>query len=281
MPNLAAVLRDAERRLAQSSPSARLDAEVLLAHVLQKPRSYLTAWPAKTLPRDALAYFTGLVEQRAAGHPVAHLTGEREFWSLQLKVSDATLIPRPDTELLVERAAAVIARNAASRVLDLGTGSGAIAFALAMKFPQARITASDVSREALEVAENNRKALGTGNVNFAHSDWFEALGDDYDVIVANPPYVPRDDPHLREGDVRFEPRLALDGGSDGLECLRNIVQVAPQHLLRGGWLLLEHGFDQGAAVRELLRAAGFSAIDTHRDLAGHERLSEGQQCPVP
>jgi len=276
MPNLAAVLRDAEQRLAQSSPSARLDAEVLLAHVLQKPRSYLTAWPAKTLPADALTYFTELLDGRATGRPVAHLTGEREFWSLALKVSDATLIPRPETELLVERAGAVIARSAALRVLDLGTGSGAIALALALKLPHLKITASDVSSDALKVAERNRKALGAANVRLLQSDWFEALPDDFDVIVTNPPYVPVDDPHLREGDVRFEPRLALDGGGDGLECLRTIVSSAPQRLLRGGWLLLEHGFDQGTAVRELLSAAGFSAIDTHRDLAGHERVSEGR-----
>ncbi|MDH3713764.1 MAG: peptide chain release factor N(5)-glutamine methyltransferase [Gammaproteobacteria bacterium] len=277
MPNLAAVLRDAEQRLAHSSPSARLDAEVLLAHVLQKPRSYLAAWPAKTPPRDALAYFGELLERRAAGQPVAHLTGEREFWSLSLQVSEATLIPRPETELLVERAATAIRRNAASRVLDLGTGSGAIALALALKFPRLKITASDASTEALRVAERNRKMLGASNVSVVHSDWFQALNDDYEIIVANPPYVPGDDPHLREGDVRFEPRLALDGGDDGLECLRYIIRLAPRRLLHGGWLLLEHGFDQGAAVRELLSAAGFSAVGTHRDLAGHERVSEGRR----
>lgn len=276
MPNLAAALRDAERRLAHASPSARLDAEVLLAHVLDKPRTYAIAWPARTLPGEALAYFNTLVERRAAGQPVAYLTGEREFWSLALKVDDAALIPRPETELLVERATTVIERSAASRVLDLGTGSGAIALALALRFPRLAVTASDVSAAALRVAEANRKALGADNVELRESDWFMALGDGYDVIVANPPYVASDDPHLEQGDVRFEPRVALDGGRDGLDGLRKIIGEAPQHLLRGGWLLLEHGFDQGGAVRELLQAAGFSSVDTHRDPAGHERVSDGR-----
>ena len=277
MPNLAAALRDAERRLTHTSPSARLDAEVLLAHVLDKPRTYVIAWPAKTLPGEALDYLNTLVERRAAGQPVAYLTGEREFWSLALKVNDAALIPRPETELLVERAAAMIEQSAASRVLDLGTGSGAIALALALRFPHLAITASDVSAAALSVAEVNRKALGANNVELRESDWFDVLGDAYEVIVANPPYVASDDPHLEQGDVRFEPRLALDGGRDGLDCLRTIIDEAPRHLLRGGWLLLEHGFDQGDAVRELLQAAGFSSVHTCRDLAGHERVSAGRR----
>ncbi len=245
MSNLAAVLRDAERRLAQSSPSARLDAEVLLAHVLHKPRSYLTAWPAKKLPADALSYFAGLVDRRAAGHPVAHLTGEREFWSPSLLVSDATLIPRPETELLVERATSIATRCAASRLLDLGTGSGAIALAVAHKLPRLSVTGSDVSHDALQIAERNRNALGARNVELVQSDWFTSLTARYDIIVTNPPYVPSRDPHLEQGDVRFEPRLALDGGEDGLDCLRAIIEAAPRSLSRRGWLLLEHGFDQG------------------------------------
>ncbi|MDH3451694.1 MAG: peptide chain release factor N(5)-glutamine methyltransferase, partial [Gammaproteobacteria bacterium] len=191
--------------------------------------------------------------------------------------SDATLVPRPETELLVERAAAIVTRTAASRLLDLGTGSGAIALALALKIPQLSVTASDISGDALQVAERNRKTLGADNVRLVYSNWFENLDDCYEVIVANPPYVASDDPHLREGDVCFEPRLALDGGDDGLACLDNIIRHAPRRLARGGWLILEHGFDQGAAVRERLSAAGFTAIETQRDLAGHERVSAGRR----
>ncbi len=277
MLEIATALRQAEQQLRSRSPSARLDAEVLLAHVLGKPRSFLLAWPARRLHAHAETCYRELVRQRCRGRPVAYLTGEREFYSLALGVSADTLIPRPETELLVERGAALATAGGARQALDLGTGSGAIALALARRLPRLDITATDRSVAALCVAAANARRLGATRVHFLASDWFAALGATrYDLIVSNPPYVASDDPHLRRGDPRFEPRLALDGGADGLRCLRLIVQHAPQHLRAAGWLALEHGHSQGAAVRALLHEAGFGDVATHRDLAGLERATEGR-----
>lgn len=258
------------------SDSAQLDAEVLLAHVLQQPRSYLVAWPEHVPDSAQQAAFSALVERRCAGEPVAHLTGRREFWSLDLDVTPATLIPRPDTESLVQCALAHLPVDAAGRVADLGTGSGCIALALAHERPACQVIASDVSSAALQVARANAARLGVTNIDFIASDWCDALGEtSFDLIVSNPPYIAVDDPHLHSGDVRFEPHSALAAGADGLDDLRRIIACARAHLAAGGSLLLEHGYDQGAAVRQLLCAHGYRAVTTHCDLAGHERVSEG------
>ncbi len=255
--------------------SGRRDAEVLLGHLLGKSRSWLYAWPEHPLTGTEAGNYAALLERRRSGVPVAYLTGEREFWSLPLRVTDATLIPRPETETLVEWALE-LALPATAAVLDLGTGSGAIALALASERPGWQLTAVDASTEALAVAEDNAQRLCPGRVRCLHSDWFAALpGEHYDLIVSNPPYVESDSRWLDSGDVRFEPRSALVAGSAGLDDLRQLTAAAPVHLRAGGWLLLEHGFQQGEAVRKLLLAAGFTAVSTRSDLTGLERITGG------
>ncbi len=274
--NISTALIDAARRLAATSDSARLDAEVLLMHVLEVGRTHLYAWPEKTLSSGEAERFETLIDRRSAGEPVAYLTGEQEFWSLTLWVTPATLIPRPETELLVERALAAIPSDAAWQVADLGTGSGAVALALASERPACRIIATDRSETALETAAANGTRLGIGNVEFREGNWLEPLeGERFNVIVSNPPYVAEHDPHLNRGDLRFEPVTALASGADGLDAIRTIAAAAPACLAPGGRLLLEHGFDQGAAVRGLLTGAGFSAVQTWRDAAGLERVTGG------
>lgn len=256
--------------------SGRLDAELLLSHCLQKPRSYLYAWPEREVDASAGAGFQTLLAARHSGQPIAYLTGEREFWSLPLRVSKHTLIPRPETETLIEWALK-LTLPAAAQVADWGTGSGAIALALASERPGWQLLATDVSRAALRVAQDNVDHLALANVQCVYSDWEAGLqGRKFDLLVSNPPYVVQTDPHLDQGDLRFEPRSALASGADGLDALRRIIRVAPDYLERGGWLLLEHGYDQGAAVLELLQAAGFSATECRRDLAGVERISGGR-----
>ena len=216
------------------------------------------------------------VRRRRAGEPVAYITGEREFFSLAFRVTPAVLIPRPETELLVEAALASIPADAPARVLDLATGSGCVAVAIANERPGAQVTATDVSREALAVARENAKRHGT-RIDLVESDWFAALaGRRFDLIVANPPYVAEDDPHLAAGDLRFEPRAALVAGPKGLDCIETIVEQAIHHLRAGGRLLFEHGYDQAPCARALLAAAGYGDIVTRRDLAGIERVSGGR-----
>lgn len=273
---LAALLDAAAAELAAASPAPRLDAELLLAHVLGKERSYLRAYPEKRLDAQALGTFQNLTAARKGGEPIAYLTSKREFWSLPLKVTPATLIPRHETELLVELALERIPADASWRLLDLGTGSGALALALAHERPHCRITATDLSTEALAVAAENAAGLGLGNVEFLAGDWFAPLADRrFHLIVSNPPYVREDDPHLKMGDVRFEPRSALTAGHDGLRDLSEIVAAAPRHLEQGAWLLLEHSYDQGSAARALLSRRGFSDTTTSRDLQGTDRVSGG------
>lgn len=270
------LLRQATTRLAAASATPRLDAEVLLAHALGRERSHLLAHADETPETEAAQRFETLLTARARGEPVAYLTSKREFWSLALTVTPATLIPRPETELLVEQALERVPTGATWPLLDLGTGSGAIALALASELPACQVTATDASAAALEVARGNAKTLGISNVEFVAGDWFNPLaGRRFRVIVSNPPYVEEADPHLSEGDVRFEPRSALASGPDGLDAIRRIVAAAPAHLETGASLLLEHGWNQGAAVRELLRAAGFRSATTYTDIAGHERVSAG------
>ena len=258
------------------SPTPRLDAELLLAHVLGKSRSYLHTWPERELEAEQLERYQAMLVRRQAGEPVAYILGQQGFWSLELEVASHTLIPRPDTELLVETVLALLPATPAA-LLDLGTGTGAIALALASERPAWRLTGVDRVREAVALAERNRVRLKLSNANFVASHWFSALaGQRYQLIVSNPPYIASDDRHLAEGDVRFEPSSALVAGADGLDDIRLIIVQAPDYLEAGGWLLLEHGFDQAAAVRELLSARGFGAVESRRDLGGHERISLGR-----
>jgi release factor glutamine methyltransferase len=255
--------------------SSRLDVELLLSHCLQKPRSYLYAWPELELEAGHCAAFAQLLAARRDGVPVAYLVGEREFWSLPLRVNQHTLIPRPETEILVEWALQ-LDLPVTAKVSDWGTGSGAIALALASERPGWNILATDVSSEALAVAQDNARLLGAARLEFLQSDWGAGLvGRKFDLVVSNPPYVAEADPHLTQGDLRFEPAMALRSGADGLTALRRIVADAPQHLCNGGWLLLEHGFEQATEVRQLLQSAGFSALECRRDLAGTDRISGG------
>ncbi|MBU1284462.1 MAG: peptide chain release factor N(5)-glutamine methyltransferase [Gammaproteobacteria bacterium] len=258
------------------SPTPRLDAELLLAHALGKSRSYLHTWPERELDAPQLERYQAAITRRQAGEPVAYILGQQGFWSLELEVAAHTLIPRPDTELLVETVLALLPATPAA-LLDLGTGTGAIALALASERPAWRLTGVDRVPEAVALAERNRARLKLSNANFAESHWFSALvGQRFQLIVSNPPYIAADDRHLAEGDVRFEPSSALVAGADGLDDIRLIIQQAPDYLEAGGWLLLEHGFDQAVAVRELLSARGFSALESRRDLGGHERISLGR-----
>ncbi len=253
------------------------DARVLLRTALGASAAHLAAHPEQALTDIESERYRAWVERRRAGEPVAYLTGEREFYSLAIKVTPAVLIPRPETELLVEAALELIAADAPVRVLDLATGSGCVAAAIGRHRPRTRVTAADISRDALAVARENAKAHGV-EVEFIESDWFAALADRrFDLIVANPPYVAEGDPHLDEGDLRFEPRNALVAGADGLACIGAIVARADAHLVSGGWLLFEHGFDQAARCRDLLQRTGFQQVTSRRDLAGIERISGGQR----
>ncbi len=273
-----ALLRQAATRLAAAgSPTPRLDAEVLLGHVLGRERSWLYTWNDHCVEGFLRARFAALIAARAVGEPVAYLTGEREFWGLALGTQASTLIPRPDTECLVETALELMPATV-QRVLDLGTGSGAIALALASERPAWQVTGVDRIAEAVALASANARRLGIANAAFSISDWFSALaGQRFALIVANPPYLADDDPHLGRGDVRFEPRSALVAGDNGLADLRQLIDTALDYLEAGGWLLLEHGMAQGEAVREALQRAGYVDIATRVDLAGLPRVSLGRR----
>lgn len=271
-----ALLAAAESGLARSA-SARLDAELLLQDVLGRDRAWLHAHPEQTVEPGAAGDFRRLVAVRAGGYPIAYLLGRREFWSLPLAVNAHTLIPRPETELLVETGLRAIADRVQPRVLDLGTGSGAIALAIASERADARVLAVDVCTQALAVARANAAQLGLDAVEFRRSDWFDALGGErYDLVLCNPPYVASGDPALVHSDIRYEPRLALDGGAGGLEALGRVIAAAGRHLAAGAVLVLEHGHDQAAPVAALLHGAGFRATGSARDLAGFERVSFGR-----
>lgn len=254
-----------------------LDARVLLCHVVQRNAAYLIAHADDLLGADRQRAFDTLVAHRVGGQPVAYITGRREFFSLDFKVTPAVLIPRPETELLVQLALEHIPPDEPRRVLDLGTGSGCVAISIARHRPLASVIATDNSPEALALAGENARALDVRNVEFAAGEWFGAVDDrHFDLIVSNPPYVADGDPHLAQGDVRFEPRAALVGGPDGLDAFRLIVARAGPRLAIGGWLLFEHGFAQAARCRALLQAAGFGPIYSWKEIAGNERVSGGK-----
>ena len=248
-----------------------------MAHVLESTRSFLYANPELELPYRRSESFKKLIRQRALGEPIAYLTGISEFWSLPLEVSSAVLIPRPDTERLVEAALDKIPLKADWRIADIGTGSGAIALALASERVKCEFHATDISTAAINVARGNASHLGISHVQFHQGSWSQPLKGKFHLIVSNPPYVNADDPHLKQGDLRFEPRKALTPGIDGLLAIRKITQLAQPILVSGGWLMFEHGFDQGDATRQLLQDSGFINVETLHDLQGHERVTVGEK----
>jgi release factor glutamine methyltransferase len=271
---IAAAIDAAARTLTPGSPTPRLDAEVLLHHAGGLSRTDAMTQPQRPLSESVRREFAALIERRQRGEPIAYITGRREFWSLDIEVSPATLIPRPETELLVEQALARIPLEEPSRIADLGTGCGAIALAIAHERPQARVIAIDSSDAALEIARANAESLGVASIEFHLGEWFAPVENQrFDIVVSNPPYLRADDPHLRAGDLRFEPRAALVAGTEGLEAIRAIAGTARAHLATGGWLLLEHSFDQAADVRAILDRAGYRQIRSYKDLAGHERVA--------
>ena len=278
MNNLGELIRAAAERFS-SSDSARLDAELIMAHCLQKDRTWLFAWPEATLDEAQLQAFESLVSRREGGEPIAYILGYREFWGLNLACTPDTLIPRPDTELLVEIALS-LELPADAKVLDLGTGTGAIALVLAHERVLWQVAACDIAAEAVALARRNAAALNLSRVEFFQSNWFDGLAGHggYDLIVANPPYVEKNSPWLTQGDVRFEPNRALVSGKDGLDDIRTIVAQAPKQLKPAAWLLLEHGFEQGSAVAHLLQTAGFESVRTAQDLAGLARATCGKKA---
>lgn len=278
---VATALSSATERLGGSSETARLDAELLLARALNRDRSHLRAWPQKKLSPDEQERFHTLVERRQNGIPVAYLLGEKEFWSRTFEVSHDVLIPRPETELLVALALAALPTSGTADVLDLGTGSGAVAVTVAVERPLARVTATDLSPGALDIAKKNAVRHGVRNIHFRLGDWFDAIACDerFDLIVSNPPYVADDDPHLNRGDVRFEPSLALKGGRYGLDAFRIIAREARYYLKPHGQLMLEHGFDQSDSLTDLLNEFGYAEISRHADLQGHFRVTTAQWEP--
>lgn len=278
-PTIAAALTQAIEKLTDIPDSIpRLEAEVLLSSLLDRPRTYLTAWPEMHLSQEQSLSFQAMVERRTRGEPMAYITGSREFWSLNLEVTPDTLIPRPETETLVEMALDFTPQGRAMQIADLGTGSGAIAAAIASERPMCKIVATDVSSDALQVAQRNFSRLGFSNVITSLGEWCHALSSDvkFDLIVSNPPYIAEGDGHLAHDGLPWEPQNALRSGDDGLDDINIIIKQAPNHLAPNGWLLLEHGFDQGDRVRFLLKQSGFSAINTTQDISGHDRVSVGQ-----
>lgn len=255
--------------------TARLDLEVLLAWALKKDRAYLYTWPEKKLSNEELKVFDTAVERRKKGEPIAYIVGEKEFWSLPLYVDDSTLIPRADTEILVEAALEKIA--APMKILDLGTGTGAIAIALANERPDCKFLAVDKSIHALALAHKNRERHGLKNLGFMCSDWFSNIQEkDFDIIVSNPPYVDVADPHLAEGDVVFEPQSALVAEENGLADIKKIISTSTAFVKQGGWLMIEHGWKQAAGVREVFTREKFVGVTTIQDYAGNDRVTMGQ-----
>jgi release factor glutamine methyltransferase len=269
------------QQLMQTPPAdasaARLEAEILMAYCLDKPRSYLRAWPEKSVTDDVRHRLMQLLERRLNGEPIAYIIEQRDFWDITLKVTTATLIPRPETELLVEQSLKILKPHHTNRVADLGTGCGAVALCIAKHRPGCVVTAVDASAEALAVAKYNAGRLGLQNVDFIHGHWLNNVGGRrFHLIAANPPYIAENDVHLQLGDLRYEPRDALSAGPDGLRDLREIISTAPSYLLPGGWLLVEHGYDQGPAVKRLFQDCGFTQVQGYPDIENRDRVTKGQ-----
>lgn len=278
-PSLRQALLDAQQSLRKKPDSeADLEAALLLCHLLGKPKSHLYAWPEATLTLSQHRHYLQLLERRLSGIPIAYILQQREFWSLTLRVTPATLIPRQETELVVERALLHLHSCKQPAVADLGTGSGAIALALCSERADCRVDATDISPEAMAVAKQNAAHLGMQNIDFHLGDWCSALpaGRRYDLVTSNPPYIEADDPHLSQGDLPQEPISALASGADGLDDIRTIIAQAPSRLKQNGWLILEHGYRQAGSVSTLLQAAGMDQISTHADLAGNPRVTEAR-----
>lgn len=269
------LLTEGKRRL-EKQDTPRLESEILLAEAMNVSRAHLFAHPEQDVSDQARACFGSMLERRQAGEPVAYITGEKAFWSLNLQVSPAVLIPRPETEILVQAALDRIPADASWRIADIGTGSGAIALAIAMERPGCEIHASDISEAALQVAASNAKCHGLENVRFHHGSWLEPLSGQFDLVASNPPYVAAGDPHLEKGDLRFEPDGALVSGPDGLDAIRTICKMAADRLRTDGWLLLEHGHDQGPACVQILDSGGYHCVETFRDLEGTNRVVAGR-----
>ena len=272
---LARLVEQGAALLLEISDSAKFDAQVLLCHALDKDLSYLHTWPEKNIGEEVFLHYAELMARRLEGEPVAYITGTREFWSLPLKVSPATLIPRPDTEVLVEQVLADHPQPELS-CLDLGTGTGAIALALASEQPAWRIDALDFNEQAVELARENARQLKLERVSIYQSDWFEQVAEDksFDIIVSNPPYIDGEDKHLSEGDVRFEPETALVAAENGLADIKTIAAKARAYLADGGSLYFEHGFEQGAQVRQILTELGYTDAKTTRDYGGNDRITQ-------
>lgn len=275
-PSLKNLILATASRFEAVSDSARLDAELLLAHALDKPRSYLISHADDTMDTTISERFETLVTRRASGEPIAYILGHREFWSLRMDVCDAVLIPRPETETLVARALECIPTHEPCRVADLGTGSGAIAIAIASERPHCQVIATDISTAALAMAHENAQRNNIKNIEFRQGDWFKAVADGaLELIVSNPPYVSENDAYLDAPSMQFEPRNALIAPANGLRYLREIIEGAPPLLTQGGWLMLEHGAEQADFVAQLMAAQGFKNVATDADLAGHPRVTYG------
>lgn len=280
MTDIQTTLENATKLLTEISDSAALDAEVLLCHTFGKSRSFLRAWPEKQLLCEQHNKFKQLLEQRHQGVPIAYITECKEFWSREFYVSPDVLIPRPDTELLIELSLNLIADKPGARLIDLGTGSGNIAITLAAERPDLQVFATDLSDKVLKIAGQNAKAHNIDNINFIQSSWFEEIShSEFDLVISNPPYIAQDDPHLLQGDVRFEPEKALISENQGLKDITAICNQARSFLKTDGTLLIEHGFDQQSAVQELFNTFDFQGIKTQHDLSGNPRVTIGQWSP--
>ena len=274
MPSIKNLLTQATNTLASYSDSPLLDAEVLLSFVLNKPRTYLRAWRDNTLTETQHSTFMALITQRQQGIPITYLTGTREFWSRDFKVTPDVLIPRPDTELLIELSLALIPKNQSIKIIDLGTGSGIIAVTLAAERPNAQIVAIDTSLAALQIAQHNAQQQQITNIEFYQSDWFAAVPPSlFDLIISNPPYIDSEDEHLQQGDVRFEPQSALIAGNQGLSDIEIIADKARYYLKSGGHLLIEHGYNQALQVQRVFNLLHYDGIKSYQDLSGHDRVT--------
>ena len=277
MHSIKSVLAAAADTLLSSSDSAILDAEILLSLVLNKERSHLRAWPDKQLEADHINAFWTLIQKRRQGTPIAYITGNREFWSRDFHVTPDVLIPRPDTELLIELSLKLISAERIPKIIDLGTGSGIIAITLAAECPSAEVSATDFSLPALRIAQHNANKHNTSHINFYQSDWFSSVPDtQFNLIISNPPYIAEDDSHLQHGDVRFEPQTALCAAEQGLGDIKIIADSARSHLEHGGHLLIEHGYNQQQQVQTIFKDLLYDNIQTYTDLSGQPRVTYGQ-----